>query len=179
MGMFIAVLIRFVTLPGVMTQLLALRLMCDLTGVRVYAVDYAGGTLEHGPTGGPGRALVLTVGPLIINTLFCSILTFPTALSIMVNSQTGFSGLGMLSAWLGISCGVHAFPSSDVTRSLLDAAGPGARRSLLGYVQRACSGLFAVIIALRVVWIDVVYAVAIAGVGPWLLLVRLNLPIVS
>jgi hypothetical protein len=109
--------IALVTFPGVIVHEAAHRFFCDLAGVPVYKVCYfrignPSGYVIHGLTKSLRANFLITVGPLIVNTLLCAVISFPLATSLPLN-VTDVPGVFVLLGWLGISIGMHAFPSSS------------------------------------------------------------------
>jgi len=103
-------LIAILTFPGVIVHEAGHRLFCSLAGVRVYKTCYfrlgnPAGHVIHGPAQSYGAGFLICVAPFIVNTAI-ALLIF----SIAVNVSSTAIALPLY--WLGISIGMHAFPSS-------------------------------------------------------------------
>ncbi len=115
-------LIAFVTFPGVIVHEMAHRFFCDLIGIPVYEAEYfligekKAGYIRHATTSNVGHQFLISIGPLIINTLLCALLTFPFMIvnSVELATQSPYSLVALIAmAWLGFSIGMHAFPSNQ------------------------------------------------------------------
>jgi hypothetical protein len=160
-------LIALVTFPGVIVHEAAHRLFCDLAGVSVYKVCYfrvgnPSGYVLHGPTKSLRANFLITVGPLIVNTLLCAVISFPLAISLPLN-VTDVPGVFVLLGWLGISIGMHAFPSPQDAANF-SAAVRTSGRGFLHVVASAFQGLVWIAHFLRFFWFDLIYAVFIASI---------------
>jgi hypothetical protein len=117
------ILITVATFPGVVIHEMSHRFFCDLVGVDVYKIKYfipsdkILGYVLHEPTTNVHHQYLISMGPFIINTLLCALLTFPYVLP-----EHMFGGyieqdqitqiIFKTMAWIGFSSGMHAFPSS-------------------------------------------------------------------
>jgi hypothetical protein len=168
-------LFALLTFPGVVVHELAYHLCCDLAKVPVYKVCYfefgnPSGYVIHKQPENLKSSFFITIGPFIINTILCSFLTFPSVLS-GVFSIVGVGLFGLhpifwVMMWLGLSVGIHAFPSNiDVSTfmRLLKASKP--HKAIVVF-----AGFIAFIIkianALRVIWVDVIFAYKVSFLLP-------------
>jgi Putative zincin peptidase len=159
--------IALVTFPGVIVHEAAHRFFCDLAGVPVYKVCYfqvgnPSGYVIHGPTNSLRASFLITVGPLIVNTLLCAIIGLPLAILLPLNVDD-VPGVFILLGWLGISIGMHAFPSPQDAANF-SAAVRASGRGLLCVVARVFQGLVGLAHLLRFFWFDLIYAVGVATV---------------
>jgi len=165
-------LIAILTFPGVIVHEAAHRLFCDLAGVPVYNVCYfrvgnPSGYVVHGPTKSLRASFLITIGPLIVNTLLCAVICFAPAVSFLLgvaNPPIVFLLLG----WLGVSIGMHAFPSPQ-DASTFSAAVKARGRGLLYLVARVFQALVWLAHLLRFFWFDLVYAIGITLLAPSLI----------
>lgn len=110
-------LISLVTFPCVVVHEAAHRFFCDVTDTPVYAVSYfepkgkPAGYVIHGRPRSLGAALLISGGPLLINTMLCSLLTLAVAYQHFVLSPGVHGHVLILLTWLGYSIGMHAIPS--------------------------------------------------------------------
>jgi hypothetical protein len=168
-------LIALVTFPGVVVHEMAHRFFCDVTDTPVYEVSYfrpmgnPAGYVIHGRPKTLRAGLLISAGPLVINTVLCSILTVTVAYQVLVLHadlrDPVLIGLG----WLGYSIGMHAFPSrtdaASFAAQVQDAHGGG----LTVILARTASGLITLANALRMIWFDAIYAVGVSLLVPLLL----------
>jgi hypothetical protein len=168
-------LIALLTFPGVVVHEAAHRFFCDMTDTPVYEVCYfqpkgkPAGYVIHGRPRSLGAALLISGGPLLINTVLCALLTVAVAYRVFI-LQAGLGGPVLLFlAWLGYSIGMHAIPSrqdaASFTAQVKASRGNGIT---LGFAHVMC-GLITVANALRVIWIDAIYAVGVSLAIPALL----------
>ena len=65
---------------------------------------------------------------------------------------------------------MHAFPSNQDAKSFHAVLERTGRRGILYYTSQCFRGLIFIANLLRVVWFDIIYALAVAWLGPHLLL---------
>ncbi|MCL2888419.1 MAG: DUF3267 domain-containing protein [Elusimicrobia bacterium] len=169
-------LIAFLTFPGIIVHEIAHRFFCDLRNVPVYEVSYFNfsrtpGYVIHGPINDLPSAFLISVGPLIINSLLCVIFTFSSFIPLVA------LGLGLRDAhwfsivlmWFGISIGMHAFPSPHDANNFKELV----KLHKKGFLLKTVSWIFVIIISiahvLRVIWFDLLYAIGLSWVLPLLL----------
>lgn len=168
-------LIALLTFPGVIVHEAAHRFFCDVTDTPVYDVAYfrpvanPAGYVVHGRPKTLRAALLISAGPLVINTLLCSILTLSVAYEVIVLDAGLRDPVLIVLAWLGYSIGMHAFPSrqdaANFTAQVKAAHGSGLTLTL----ARGFAGVIGVANALRVIWFDALYAIGVSLVVPLLL----------
>ena len=56
---------------------------------------------------------MIAIGPLIVNTILCILLTFSAMFPIFILLASSFNIVFVLLMWVGISIGMHAFPSNE------------------------------------------------------------------
>ena len=134
--------IAFFTFPGVMVHEISHRFFCDIFNIPVYEVNYfdlgnkKAGHVIHGQPNNAYQALLISTGPLIINTIVCMLMTFPMSTIYFLESSSlphtmiiyGFM------AWIGHSAGLNAFPSNQDIYHLLDFPGSHASKALLSVI---------------------------------------------
>jgi len=171
----IGLLIAIATFPGIICHEIAHKFFCDLAGVPVYAVRYLrvgrlAGYVVHAPVDNPRVQFLISVGPLIVNTLLCSVITFAAVIPIFILEVADSSVASWILLWVGLSIGTHAFPShSDMHafRASVQRRGTGGTAHFVGNLL---SPLFRIANILGAVGFNVLYAVLVASVGPRLLL---------
>lgn len=120
----IYIAIMMITFPGVIIHEIAHKFFCDIFGIKVNKVKYfiisekIQGYVSTDPIKNLKHQYLVSVGPFIINTLFCSLLTFPYALTYLWFGQCNIEEdqihqmIFYAMAWVGFSSGMHAFPSN-------------------------------------------------------------------
>jgi Putative zincin peptidase len=168
-------LIALVTFPGVVVHEAAHRFFCDLTDTPVYEVSYfrpmsnPAGYVVHGRPRSLGAALLISGGPLLINTLLCAVLTATVAYKHFVLEAPLNNLVLLFLAWLGYSIGMHAFPSrqdaATFTAQVKDARGAGPTLLL----AHCLSALVTLANALRIIGFNLFYAIGVSLAIPLLL----------
>lgn len=165
-------LIAGITFPGVVMHEIAHRIFCHLTGVPVYDVRYfspmqsPSGYVDHGPPPTLRAAFLIAAGPLFVNSLLCSLLTFSAVIPLMILQDGAASGVSVFLMWIGISIGMHAFPSNHDARSFAELVHERRGKGVVWVLATLFSWMLAVANALRIVWIDAIYAVLLALILP-------------
>lgn len=169
-------LLTLATFPGVIAHELAHKKVCDWFGVPVLEVCYfrlgnPAGYVRHAEPRRYRHATVVTVAPFLLNTLLALGAFSGLALSLPANGSFGDAGLaeGVL-FWLGVSFGMHAFPSTGDAAALWGQTKSRWRASPLTLLGLPVIALIYVVNLLRVFWFDLVYALAlfliVASVAP-------------
>jgi len=166
-------LISILTFPGVIAHEFAHRFFADWAKVPVYQVCYfrvgnPAGYVIHGPVKGLKNSFLISVGPLIINTVLCALLTFSAIFPMFILEAAEYNWIFILLAWIGFSIGMHAFPSNEDMENLL-AEVKGAKQSgPLLWSAKLFAGILRLANALRVFWFDAIYAVLASLALPWM-----------
>lgn len=161
-GEFISV----VTFPGVIVHEAAHLLFCRLSGVAVYDVCFfrfgnPAGYVIHEPIKRFRSALLICLGPLLVNSLLCMLICFPAFIPFRLYDRS--EPLALLLLWLGISIGMHAFPSTGDAQSLWHGSKAALKQgNVLAALAFPLVGLIYLANILSVVWFDAAYA---AGIG--------------
>jgi hypothetical protein len=184
-GAFIAAL----TFPGVIIHELSHQLFCRLRRVPVYEVKYfqaknPSGYVLHEASDSPLTNFIVSIGPFIVNTLIGALILFPSSVEISVFGLFGQLGsaasyqpytvlrfaLVLVSYWLGISILMHAFPSRGDAQVLVAAI---LKNKDVNIAVRILTAPFIGLIYLfslgSVVWLDLIYAVAVSYLLPRLI----------
>jgi hypothetical protein len=166
--------VAIITFPGVIVHEAAHMFFCKLRGVAVldvcfFRIGNPCGYVIHEEIKDFGTAFLVCVGPFIINSILCILICLPAFVPVRIFSVT--NPLSYFLLWLGISIGMHAFPSTGDAKALLHnakkAIGSGNTLAILAYPLVLL--IYAANIA-SVFWADYLYGVAI-GLGlPTLLL---------
>jgi hypothetical protein len=166
-------LISLLTFPGVVVHEIAHRFFCDLAKVPVYKVCYfrignPAGYVIHGPIKGLKSAFLISVGPLIINTVLCALLTFSATFPIFILDAENYSVIFLILMWAGFSIGMHAFPSNDDMENFVQEVKNTKKGGILLIFAKLVAGLFKIANVLRIIWFDAIYAFGISMLLPWL-----------
>ena len=167
-------LVSLATFPGVIVHEAAHMWFCKLRNVAVFDVCFfrignPAGYVVHEEIKDFNTALMVSLGPLIVNSLLCIFICFPAFLPMRIFGVTSILSYFLL--WLGISIGMHAFPSSGDGYALYQNAKKSASS---GNILAILSFPLVLLIYLanigRIFWLDYLYGAAI-GLGlPTLLL---------
>ncbi len=140
-------IITALTFPGVVVHEFAHRFFCDVTKVPVYNACYLTlvnrnncGYIIHEQEKTICSAFLISIGPLIINSTLCAVLSLPGILHLSILHDCPCLSSVVL-MWIGFSIGLHALPSDvDMTNLLHSLTRLGANTltiviiKLLSYV---------------------------------------------
>ncbi len=105
------------------------------------------------------------MGPFFANTLLCVL--FCTAAFLPVWELKVFDPLAYFFYWLGLSIGMHAFPSTtDLSHLWADAPRLAKKGNLLAIVSLPLAAVLVVLNYARVIWADLGYGIAVGVLGP-------------
>jgi len=161
-------LIALLTFPGVIIHEAAHMLFCKWGRVAVLDVCFfrfgnPAGYVIHEEPRNFHTAFLISVGPFIVNSLLCILLCFPAFVPVRIFDRADPISYFLL--WLGLSIGMHAFPSTQDAKVLWQQAGIAAKRfNLLAILSFP---LVVVIFAANIgsfFWLDLMYGAAI-GLG--------------
>jgi hypothetical protein len=168
--------IAWLTFPGVIVHEAAHVLFCKLRGVVILEACFfqfanPPGYVIHEKVESFNTAFLICVGPFLLNSLLCVLICFPTYLPMQVFNVS--DPLSYVLLWLGISIGMHAFPSMQDAGVLYEEA-KRAARSLhpLAILSFPLVLMIYVANVASIVWADLIYGVAI-GIGLPALVLRL------
>jgi hypothetical protein len=175
-------LISLLTFPGIIVHEFAHRFFADLAKVPVYQVSYfrlgnPAGYVIHGPVKGLKDSFLISIGPLIVNTVLCALITFSAVFPIYILDAEEYSWVFGLLLWIGFSIGMHAFPSNDdlenfVEQVKLENMVKEVKKEKGGVLLLFFARIFAWFLklanALRVIWFDAIYAFGISMLLPWI-----------
>jgi hypothetical protein len=161
-------LISLATFPGVIVHEAAHMFFCKLRGVavldvRFFQIGNPAGYVVHEPPNNFTTAFLISLGPFVVNSLLCMLICFPAFLPVRVFGAR--DPLSYFLLWLGVSIGMHAFPSIGDGQSLLAQA----RKEVSSFNLLAILSyplVWAIYLAnvLRFFWLDYLYGVGI-GLG--------------
>jgi hypothetical protein len=161
-------LISLATFPGVIVHEAAHMLFCKLRHVAIldvcfFRVGNPAGYVVHEPADRFSTSLLITFGPFLVNSLLCMLICFPAFLPVRVFGVK--HPLSYFLLWLGISIGMHAFPSIGDAQSLLAQAKQEVSSfHLLAVVTYPLVWAIYLANLLRFFWLDYLYGVGL-GLG--------------
>ncbi|MDR1853555.1 MAG: metalloprotease family protein [Azoarcus sp.] len=167
-------LISVLTFPGIIVHEMAHKFFCDVCKVPVYEVSYfkfsrTPGYVIHAPVANLLHSFLISICPLLINSLLCMVLTFSAFIPLVALGLKGVHPVFYVLMWLGISMGMHAFPSPQ------DAANFKAlvKTADTNFIVKFLAGFFVIITSiahvLKVIWFDLFYAIGLSWVPPLVL----------
>lgn len=169
------IIVSVVTFPGVIIHELAHQIFCRLMRVPVYEVKYFQvsnpcGYVLHETTQDPFKTFLISTGPFLINTLIGMIILSPAAIDLVVFEHYS-NPLNLLLGWIGFSTLMHAFPSTGDAKVLVNNILKNKNVNVLvKMIVAPVIGLIYIGAIGSVVWLDAIYAVAIAMIIPNLFL---------
>lgn len=166
-------IISLLTFPGVIAHEIGHRFFADRAGVLVYKVCYfrfgnPAGYVVHGPANGIKKSFLISVGPLIVNTLLCALISFSAMFPLFILKVENFNPVFVFLMWVGFSIGMHAFPSNEDMKNFVNEVKIAKHGGILLLSARLFAGLLWLANALRFFWFDAIYAVGVAMLLPLL-----------
>ena len=161
-------LIALVTFPGVIVHEAAHMFFCKLRHVAVFDMCFfrignPSGYIVHEEIDNFTTAFLVSVGPLIVNSLLCIVICFPAFMPVRMFHIDHMLSYALL--WLGVSIGMHAFPSNHDAMCLFHHAKKAAAAlNPLALLSFPLVVLIMAANALSVVWADYFYGLFL-GLG--------------
>ncbi len=158
------------TLPGVIVHETGHFFFCRLFRLAVFDVCFfrlgnPAGYVIHERTDNFKALFFVSMGPFFVNTLLCMV--FCTAAFLPVWELKTPDPLAYFFYWLGLSIGMHAFPSKDDLSNIWELAPEKAKHgNLLAIVSLPLIAILYVLNYARVVWADLGYGIAVGILGP-------------
>src|SRR5262249_11781212 len=167
-------LISALTFPVVIVHEAGHLLFCKLKKVAVLDVCFfrfgnpAGYVLHEEPKDFPSSFLI-AVGPLIVNTLLCLFICFPVLVPLRAFGRE--DPFDYVLIWLGLSIGMHAFPSTHDAKNLwVNAKAAVRERNLWAVFAFPLVVLIYAGNTLSVVWFDLIYGITVGWGIPTLII---------
>jgi len=163
-------LVSIATFPGVIVHEAAHQLFCRISRLAVFEVCYfrwgnPAGYVVHEGTPDFYKSFLVSMGPFFVNTLLCVV--FCSAAFVPIWELDVFDPLAYFFYWLGLSIGMHAFPSTTDLSHVWKAAPPLAKKgNILAIVSLPLSAVLVVLNYGRVIWADLGYGIAVGVLGP-------------
>jgi|SRR3989344_1527856 len=149
--------IGLLTFPGIIVHEFGHKIFCDISGIRVREVNYfslEGGHVIHDLPRTYSQAFFITIGPLIVNSLVAFVIFWSTN---FIESSL----LGLIPFWLGISIGMHAFPSDHDADNLWEYSKVSWKSNVLAIVGFPLTLLIKIANLLSFFWFDLIFALGI------------------
>ncbi len=168
-------IISILTFPGVIVHEAAHLLFCRLRKVPVLEVCFfrfgdPAGYVLHAESPDFTTNFLIAVGPFIVNSTLCVLLCCPVLFPSLAFQHDDLLTYPLL--WIGLSIGMHAFPSTGDAQNLWRHARVAVReKSILALLSFPLVVLIFVANVLRVLWFDLLYGVAL-GLGLPVLLLK-------
>lgn len=165
-------LITLATFPGVIVHEFAHQLFCKWTKTPVLDVCYyrfgnPAGYVVHEKPRDLKVNLLIDIGPFIVNNILGILLTLTASLPVFTFGAGDFTDY--IQMWLGISILMHSFPSTGDAKALLSAVKETEGNMLLKALCYPIIGLIYIGALGSVIWLDAIYAAAVALLVPQLL----------
>jgi hypothetical protein len=163
-------LISLVTFPGVIVHEAAHMLFCRLRGLAILDVCFfrfgnPAGYVIHEVTPDFVSTFFVSLGPFFVNSVLCLVFCLPAVVPVRIFGID--DPLSYFWLWLGISIGMHAFPSTaDATNLWRHARVAAKSLHPLAIVSFPLVALVFVANVLRFFWFDALYGVAVGLVLP-------------
>ena len=161
-------LISAVSFPGVIVHEIAHMLFLKLRGIRILDVCFfrfgnPAGYVVHEEIQRFDTSFLVSVGPFFVNSVLCILICFPAFFPFKVFGVK--DPLSYFLLWIGVSIGMHAFPSTQDAKNLLShARRQVSSLSPLAIISFPLVFLIYLANSLSFFWIDYLYGLAI-GLG--------------
>src|SRR6267154_1735303 len=162
--------IAALTFPGVIIHEAGHLFFCRLFKLQVFDVCFfrfgnPAGYVVHQEIHDFRAQFFVSMGPFFANTSLCAI--FCTTAFLPVWELKVFDPLAYFFYWLGLSIGMHAFPSTQDLKSMWHLVPEAAKRfNVLAIVSYPLAGLLIVLNFARVIWADLGYGIAVGVLIP-------------
>lgn len=161
-------IISIITFPGIIVHEFAHMIFCKIRKVAVFDACYfrvgnPAGYVSHEATENFTTTFLISMGPFFINTLLCLLICIPAYMPIHFFDVS--NPLSIVMMWLGFSIGMHAIPSNHDADNVYGQAKQRIKQgNPLAIISFPLVWLIYLFNALRIIWVDFFYALAI-GVG--------------
>lgn len=163
-------LVSIATFPGVIVHEAAHFLFCRAFKLAVFDVCFfrignPAGYVVHEKTNDFKAAFFVATGPFLVNTALCVLFCSAAFLPVW---EFGVSDpAAYFFYWLGLSIGMHAFPSTEDLKSLWGLTSTEVKKfNALALASVPLIGILYVLNFARVVWADLGYGLAVGILAP-------------
>jgi len=172
---FLSMSVALLTFPGIIVHEIAHRFFCDITETPVYDICYLRvgnplGYVKHGEVTGLKDLFLISIGPLIVNTMMCMLLTLPFMYPVFILGTGAVNPIFSILAWFGFSVGMHAFPSDVDMDNLVREVKTTKQRGVLFYIAAPFAALVGCANYLSLIWMNLFYAIGVSCILPLILL---------
>jgi len=162
--------IAALTFPGVIIHEAGHLFFCRFFKLHVFDVCFfrfgnPAGYVVHQQSENFTAQFFVSMGPFFANTLLC--IVFCSAAFLPILELKVFDPLAYFFYWLGLSIGMHAFPSTqDLSHLWVMAPALAKKGNPLAILCLPLAGLLVVANYARVVWADLGYGILVGVLGP-------------
>ena len=162
--------IAALTFPGVIVHEAGHLFFCRLFKIPVYNVCFfrfgnPAGFVVHQKTERFLALFFVCMGPFFANTLLCMV--FCSAAFLPVWELKVDDPLAYFFYWLGLSIGIHAFPSTDDLSNMWELAPQQAKHgNILAILSLPLVAILYLLNFARMFWADLGYGIAVGILGP-------------
>jgi len=162
--------IAALTFPGVIVHEAGHLFFCRLFKLQVFDVCFfrfgsPAGYVIHQQTDNFKAQFFVSMGPFFANTLLCVL--FCSAAFLPVWELKVYDPLAYFFYWLGLSIGMHAFPSkTDLSHLWAQAPELAKKGNPLAILSLPLAGVLVVLNYGRIVWADLGYGILVGILGP-------------
>jgi hypothetical protein len=162
--------IALLTFPGVIVHEAGHLFFCKLFKLQVYNVCFfrwgnPAGYVIHERTDNFTALFFVSMGPFFANTLLC--ILFCTTAFLPVWELKVADPLAYFFYWLGLSIGMHAFPSTTDLSNLWRVGPEKAKQgNPLAVISLPLVAILYVLNFARMLWADLGYGIAVGILGP-------------
>jgi hypothetical protein len=162
--------IALATFPGVIIHEAGHLFFCKLFKLQIYDVCFfrlgnPSGYVIHEKTDNFRALFLVSMGPFFANTLLC--IVFCTAAFLPVWELKVHDPLAYFFYWLGLSIGMHAFPSTADLSNMWELAPAKAKGgNVLAMLSLPLVGILYVLNFARFFWADLWYGIGVGILGP-------------
>lgn len=165
--MFFYYTFALLTAPGVMVHELGHALFCVLSGIKIHKIKLfrfgnPAGYVVHDEPNNFIASLLVTFGPLVVNSLTALLLFARTTLE-------HFTWQTVLLAWLGAAIGLHAIPSDGDAKTLLSTTNRRIWRNPFVVIGYPFVLLLSILNLFKRLHIDFIYMLVLLWLGAWFL----------
>jgi hypothetical protein len=162
--------IALLTFPGVIVHETGHFFFCRLFRLAVFDVCFfrfgnPAGYVIHERTDNFKALFFVSMGPFFVNTLLCMV--FCTGAFLPVWELKTQDPLAYFFYWLGLSIGMHAFPSKEDLSNIWELAPAKAKHgNVLAALSLPLIAILYVLNYARFFWADLGYGIAVGILGP-------------
>ncbi|MCP4214115.1 MAG: DUF3267 domain-containing protein [bacterium] len=167
-------IVSMLSFPGVIVQQAIHMLICKwrhipIMELRFFQTGEPVGCVLHENPKDFLSAFLVCIGPFFVNSILCILLCFPAFIPILGFGEK--NPLSYLLIYLGVSIGMHAFPTIRDANNLWEHSKFGLKKANpLVIITFPLVFLLYVAHYLKIMWIDAAYGVALGYLLPKLIL---------